>query len=72
MDNSKLQAIIGRKNDQLERHALEEAAGIIDAITNRQLLIVRAQSDIKELREKLTALEIEQLDAASILGGEAS
>ena len=72
MDNAKLQAIIERKNDRLERDALDEAAGIIDAIANKQLLIVRTQSEIKELREKLTALEIEQLDSASILGGEAS
>ena len=73
MDNTKLQGIIERKNDRLERDALNEAEGIIDAIANKQSLISRTQNEIAELRSRLTLLEIQQIDSATILGsGETS
>lgn len=70
MDGAKLKDLIERKNDRLERDALDEAASIIDQIGNKQALIARTNGEIKELRERLTALEVQQLDPAAILGGE--
>ncbi len=72
MDSTKLQSIIDRKNDHLERKALDEASDIIESIASKQSLITRTQEEIAELRTRLTTLEIKQLDSAAILGGEAS
>jgi len=70
MGNAKLQDIIERKNDQLERRALDEAAGLIESIASKQILIVKTEGEIKELRERLHSLEIQQLDSVAILGTE--
>jgi len=70
MENTKLKEIIERKNDRLERDALNEAENIIEAIASKQNLIQRTQEEIVRLREDLVALQIQQIDPATILGNQ--
>lgn len=73
MDTTKLKVIIERKNERLEREAVDEASCIIDAIISKQSVIIRTQGEISELRAKLTTLQITQLDSEAILSvGETS
>ena len=70
MENTKLKEIIERKNDRLERDALNEAENIIEAIASKQNLIQSTQEEIVRLREDLVALQIQQIDPATILGNQ--
>lgn len=70
MDAGKLKSIIVEQNQRRERHALGEAENIIEAIANEQANIAKAQGRIAELRQRLIDLQVEQLDASTILGGE--
>jgi hypothetical protein len=71
MHTDKLKSIIAEKNDHLERQALRTAEDIIGQIAGRQTSIAKAEAEIVELRKQLTSLEVEQMDAKSILGSEA-
>lgn len=62
-----LQQIIRYKNNQLERTAIRNAENIIEQIVNAQQVIASAQKQIVELRKELHQLEVEQLDASTIL-----
>lgn len=70
MDAGKLKSIIATQNDRRERQALGEAENIIEQIANKQNHIAKVQQEIATLREELVALQVEQLDATTILGGE--
>jgi RNase adaptor protein for sRNA GlmZ degradation len=70
MDQSKLKSIITRQNESRERHALNEAESIIEEIARQQSSIATTQNRIAELRQRLSDLQVEQLDASTILGGE--
>lgn len=67
---SKLQSIIVEKNKQRERETLYTAENIIESIAKKQAQIASIQADIAALRGDLTKLEVEQIDATTILGGE--
>ncbi len=68
MEVGKLQEIVTRKNERLERDALAEAEFIIEQIANKQQLIANANIDIEGLRQRLKDLEIKQLDSQALLG----
>ena len=67
MDASKLARIIERKNEQLEDNTVRQAELIIEGIVRRQKDIAKANEEITELRAELAALEVPQLDPATIL-----
>lgn len=68
MELNKLQSIIERKNERLERDALNEAEFIIEQIASRQELITRTQDEISQLRTRLVKLEVKQLNSQTLLG----
>lgn len=68
MTNDKLNEIIKRKNEDLEESTVRYARNIIDAIGNNQVKVKALNKETEELRAELKSLEIEQLDATSILG----
>lgn len=68
MDVHKLQSIIENKNKELERNALDTAEALIEQIADKQAFIAQAEKDITNLRERLKALEVQQLDSQTILG----
>jgi phage shock protein A len=68
MELTKLQEIVTRKNEDLEREALHEAERIIEQIAQIQSQITRGENEIKKLRERLITLEVSQLDSQTILG----
>lgn len=70
MEVSKLNTIIIRQNERRERHALDEAENLIEQIACKQQGIIKTQAEIADLRKRLNDLQVEQLDATSILGGE--
>ena len=70
MDTTKLKSIITRKNEHLEHQALNEAESLIEQIARKQSLITQTQNEIANLRKELADLQVQQLDAGSILGGE--
>lgn len=69
MTNDKLKQIIAHKNEQLEQRAVNRAREIIDEIAEYQEAKTTAEKKIVELRAELKALEIQQVDELSILGG---
>ena len=68
MDSNKLRAIIRDKNEAREGKAADQAERIIENIVSQQACIATAQAKIKELREELAALQVEELDPSAILG----
>ena len=70
MEQSKLKSIIDSHNERRERWALNEAESFIEQIAVKQASISSIQTQIEELRQRLVALKVEQLDASTILGGE--
>ena len=68
MQTEKLHSLIAKKNERLEVDTLREAETIINQIAYAQQQIADLQESIKQLREKLVALEVPQIDAAEILG----
>ena len=68
MDVQKLQGIVANKNERLEREALQQAEDIIETIAAKQELISHTWKEIEGLRNRLSALEIKQLDSQTLLG----
>jgi hypothetical protein len=68
MDTGKLNKIIDDRNEKLEREALREAESIIEAISILQAAQISNDERIANLRAKLVALNIPQLDKKTILG----
>ena len=68
MDTTKLRQIITNKNSRLEEEALHNAASLINAIALEQKAIAASTQKIATLRKELAVLEVEQMDAAQILG----
>lgn len=68
MNQEKLLKIIDDKNNRREDEALRNAADIIDAIAREQQAIVVSTGRIRQLRDDLARLEVEQLDPTAILG----
>lgn len=68
MNNDKLKQLIARQNERLESNATEEAARIINQISECQQAKAEADKEIAELRDKLKKIQITQLDETSILG----
>ncbi len=64
----KIQQIFDRKNEELEREAINEAREIIEEISELQVLINRNTARIEDLRVKLKTLTIEQVEPTKILG----
>ena len=68
MDQTRLREIIDHKNEQLESRAVNVAAALIDAIAGEQTKIAASTEKIADLRRELAALEVTQIDPATILG----
>jgi DNA repair exonuclease SbcCD ATPase subunit len=68
MQIEKVHQLIADKNERLERDALREAESIIDAIAQQQGIITAANKKIDGLRKDLTALQVTQLDAKTLIG----
>lgn len=68
MQLDKVHQLIADKNERLERDALREAETIIDAIAQQQGIVTAAHKRIEDLRKTLTALQVTQLDAKTLIG----
>lgn len=68
MNADKLNQIIERKNERLEERAVNEAQRIIEKIADLQIAKQDADTKIIELRAELKKLEVQSVDAKSILG----
>jgi hypothetical protein len=70
MQRETIHQLISDKNKELERTALRTAEEVINQIAKQQGIIQTAQVRIEELRKELHELEVEKIDAESILGHE--
>ncbi len=70
MNADKLHQIIARKNEDLEDQAVRTAEQLITRISQLSAGIEEAKKEIAEAQKELKALEIQQLDPKTILGGE--
>ena len=68
MERDTIHQLVSDKNKELERVALRSAESVIEQIAEQQEIIGAAQERIVELRKELTAIEVKQIDAKSILG----
>ena len=68
MKQEQLHQIIKDKNEQRERHVLRTAEDIIESIVQEQQTIIACNERIESLRKELTTLQVQELDAATILG----
>jgi hypothetical protein len=68
MTNEKLKEIIDTKNGDLERVAVNKAKALIDSIAQQHESIAASHQRIQELREELRKMQVQTIDAASILG----
>lgn len=68
MKADKINELINRKNDELERNALDQAAQIINEIAAQQQAKQRIDGRIAELRAELKELEIASVKSQDILG----
>lgn len=67
MMTEKLQEIIDQKNGDLERAAVAHARKLIDQIAHERGQIDTSTKRIAELQNELRQLQVQQIDAASIL-----
>lgn len=68
MKAEKINELINRKNDELEREALNRAADIINEIARQQEAKQNIDKRICELRAELKELEIATIKAQEIMG----
>lgn len=68
MKTDTLQKLIARQNERLEDNAAAQASEIINKIAELQQAKLDADKEIEELRMELKSIQVNQIDATSILG----